>query len=562
MKIKNSIITCSQLILILIFIKSSLNYCNERDKAIYVSSSNTCELKYCTPQEFENKTCIKDNEIIRNQWLNNIRKFGVENCKLTKIGKYSNGDILAYSSLNSGSSFISYFYGLNKDGRPLFSKDGQETPFNSMKPNSANDYYQGFYSNRQYGEGEIFIAKMSGNDDEYLLNFGRQYQYTWLYDFTGPNIYKRRTINVFQSSVLYSIRSSIFNLEESNNFLFAGIFVNYNTAWGYTMPSTFNKDLVLYSLSIYQKESLSNSMSSFIQSSSSGIDAYGNMVSCYETKSKHIACIYICSYSERKYKIIDFDKNLVKKVDEGYIISNYIEENIFFKGLHYEAECGIFIYYKYADNPGFFPVITFLNKKDGRFNNVEGLTGIELNSYGFNSSLYLNDFIKLSQELLCFASVSTEKDILYLITISIFEDRTKVTIRYYVIRTYKLYNYKFYFDLRLDKFKEYIALGSSYCEQSSCEDSDIHYSSLIIFSFPTSKDISKDIIDELLEKNQMLEDINFNLNLNNHILIENNIFGLIYSQIEIKSVQNCDNNIKLVSSKNNFDITIGSILQD
>ena len=68
-----------QLIVIILSIVSSLNYCNDVKKPILLSSTNTCVLQYCTLQEYDNNICIKDNKIIKTQWLNNIIRFGVEN---------------------------------------------------------------------------------------------------------------------------------------------------------------------------------------------------------------------------------------------------------------------------------------------------------------------------------------------------------------------------------------------------------------------------------------------------------------------------------------------------
>ena len=66
---------------------------------------------------------------------------------------------------------------------------------------------------------------------------------------------------------------------------------------------------------------------------------------------------------------------------------------------------------------------------------------------------------------MCYSSVSSNKEILYIVKLDIFteENNLKFKIRYYVIRTFGLYNYKFYMDMRLNTFKESIALAYSYC---------------------------------------------------------------------------------------------------
>ena len=80
-------------IIIFIQVNLSLNSCDDRALPIFVKSSNKCEMKFCEKEEFEQNICIKDNEIIRLQWLSNIIKFKTKNCRNPKIVKYQNGNI-------------------------------------------------------------------------------------------------------------------------------------------------------------------------------------------------------------------------------------------------------------------------------------------------------------------------------------------------------------------------------------------------------------------------------------------------------------------------------------
>jgi hypothetical protein len=159
----------------------------------------------------------------------------------------------------------------------------------------------------------------------------------------------------------------------------------------------------------------------------------------------------------------------------------------------------------------------------------------------------------MSKQLIYFAAVSPNKDILYIVTLDSFKIDTQrqFKVRYYVIRTFGLYNYKFYMDIRLNIFKESIVLASSYCNQTECEYSEsnnnIHHSSLIFFSYPNSQDRNENIVDEFFEQNALL------LNLTKYVTIDNNIFGLIYSKIIIENIDNC-NTIKLISSTKDMEL--------
>ena len=530
------------LILILILIDSSSNHCNNKSEPILLKEGNVCVMRYCTEEDFKNNICIIDNVIIRTQWLNNIIIVGEENCRFTKIAKYSNGDMIAISQINPGKSLGAYFYGLKENGRPLFTKNGKETPYNPL-----NNYTISNYISIEYGESEILIVKNETNGKENLLILGRLFQFIELYNFDNKTIDSQQSLyNIYpffsNNYIINNTRGSLINLKDSNYFLYGGIFSSY-------IFTSNNNYLILYKL-YCERKVLINKYSSEI------IKIYGNMTSCFETEDgEYIYCFYMKSLSEKEYKIIIFDKNLNKKSAELTIESNFIEANIFFKCIHYRGDKGIFTYYDKIDNEGPYPILLFKTKDDEDVINWNSLNKTKIKSYLFEYNIDLNDIIKISNDVICFASISKEKEILYIVIINIFDNESKLKIRYYLIRTFELYNYKFYLDLRLNIIKNSIALTSSYCNQINCENRDIHYSSLIIFSYPNSTDYSKNIIDELFEKNEILDNLIFDLNFRNIVIIENNIFGLIYSKIIIKTIENCDN-IELISSTKNSSITI------
>ena len=219
------------------------------------------------------------------QLIDKIIEIGEENCRFTKISKYSNGDMIVSTYANQRFSFFYHFYGLKENGRPLFIKDGKETPFNYI-----NFEAQSFLYN-MYNDGEAGIIKTSTTKEEYLISFGRLSTYTQLYDFENQNIIYKQTMNLFNLNLIYNIRGSLFSLKDTNNYLYAGIVISNNINWPYPFPSTSNKYLTLYSLCFNKKDSISTE--TIILSSSSQLQAYGNMVSCFQTDGKNIFCFYI-----------------------------------------------------------------------------------------------------------------------------------------------------------------------------------------------------------------------------------------------------------------------------
>ena len=480
------------------------------------------------------------------QLIDKIIEIGEENCRFTKISKYSNGDMIVSTYADQGFSFSSHFYGLKENGRPLFFKDGKETPFNYINFETQSFFYY------MYDDGEAGIIKTSTTKEEYLINFGRLFSNTQLYDFEKENIIYKQTRYLFNLNIIYNIRGSLFSLKDTNKYLYAGIVISYNINWGYSFPSTYNKYLTLYSLCFNKKDSISTE--TIILSSSTQLEAYGNMVSCFQTGLKNIFCFYIFSIYYKKYKIINYNEKLEKKIEEAVFTTKIIDENIFFKCIYYEKEIGIYLYYNLIDDKGPYPIISFKEIRSGKIESVDGLDEIKLDSYIFNSSLYSNDFIELTKNYYCLASVSKNKNILYIVILNIF-DLKQVKIRYYLMKTFIYNNYKFYLDIRLNMFKESLSLASSYCKQEQCGDSDTYYSSLMIFSYPNSTDVNKDIIEEIFDKNKILEDLIFYFNFTNYISIENNIFGLVYYKINIYSIENCGK-INLMSSSSNNEITV------
>ena len=326
----NFFILSTKLIYIFILIDSYLNECNDRSKPILLLPNNICVMKYCTEKDFEDKTCIKSNNIIKTQWLNNIIKFGEENSRFSKIVKYSNNDLIAFSALYPGSK-SRYFYGLKENGRPLFIENNKETPYLSLDLEIDNAFFDMNFL--AYYEGEILAVKIG--DEEYIINIGNGFKFTELYDFKNKKVFKKQNSFIFSPIILSNIRGPLFNLKDSKSFLYGGFFKSY-------IPQS-NPNLYLYKLFLNSKDSfeIDNIKELTIQT---GSTAYGNMVSCYETYEPKIVCFYILSPPENKYNIISISKDYSTKINL-FIISNVIDENIFFKCIHYEKEDGIFIYY-------------------------------------------------------------------------------------------------------------------------------------------------------------------------------------------------------------------------
>ena len=101
---------------------------------------------------------------------------------------------------------------------------------------------------------------------------------------------------------------------------------------------------------------------------------------------------------------------------------------------------------------------------------------------------------------------------------------------------------------------QYITLGASVCNSTNCyENTDEHYASFLIFSYPNSTDVDINLINILNKTNEEITKISFNLEENT--FIENNLFGYVFKGIKIISYPN---NIQLISTKSNLSIVINN----
>ena len=517
-------------------IKTTINLCN-RETPILLNNE-TC-ISFCSKDQFSSQECIIDNDIIKNQWLNNIITLGKEYSTYNNFAQYSNGDLVVLFQDDKGSN-VRYFFGLKQNGRPFFNNsDNEETLFYLIKGQDFNNLML---------DREVSIIKTNLNNEEYIINIQKDKDYVEVFDFSNNKIYKKISSELFGYPIC-NYRGIPLNIKENNQtyFLLGSLIYNVNNKKN-------NYFFILQKLIFDTKESIEID-SDCLKFNSTKIEAYGDTISCFETKLKNIICFYtyfknISNEFEKQYVIIAFDNNLIMKNIIEEIPATDSEYQIFFKCIHYKDEAGAFIYYKTKEeSEELYPTFFFKNiSSSGFINSFPEISEIIISPYIFQYFTLLNDFIKLSENNFIFSATDKEKFSLFIVMINIFQNNgNMIKIRIYKINTYNLYNYWFYRTIRLHSFNNGLVLASSFCYQENCKEDQLHYSSLIFFSYPNSTDINVNIIDEFFENNLLTLDIKTN------IVIENNIFGYIFSGILIKKFENCEN-INFVSSTKYINI--------
>ena len=490
-----------------------------------------CTPQPCSKSEFESNNCYINNTIIKTQWLNNIIFLGELTFRYINFASYDIGDMIVETTSYPESN-KRIFFGIKETGRPFFKNkiNNGETLFYSIDIiNKANNNTIGHF------ESVGLVVKHNDYKSQYYLSLPKFFDNAELFDFEYENIYYK-PVRAFASYVaVHSLRHSFFPLNYKNNrndnyylFCFVGQFHNQK------YESLFMQKHIFKGANWENEASYYNGTNE--------PNAFGKTISCFQTQSELIICFFMTKINEVSYlNLVKYDDKFENKKNSTFPLS-YNDENIFFKAIHIRDELGVFSYYQKEDN--FFPVLAFrefnIRENDFQFYFQESSyphSCINLKKFSFNTNLLLNDIIKLTETKIVYSSTSENKEILYIIVLNSFGEK-KISVRYYLIEIFSFYKYKILFELRIHKYNNFLAFGSSFCPNEDCdEDKDEHYSALMIFSYPNSTDDTLNLDKYLFDNNKNNINIsNFEIDLKNKLKIENNIFGYVFSNITIKRV--------------------------
>ena len=531
--------------LMLIIMVKNINNCPLEQPILLKDGS--CNSQFCTKEQFKNGDCIIDNDIIKTQWLNSIIWIGDKDFRFVNFAKYSNGDMIFETTSSPGSS-KRIFYGLKQNGRIFFEKYNSSFFTMEVKGQITNE-------ENTRDESEIFLVKINDNEfneKEYLMSVGKLDQYTELYDFENNKIFQILSKD-FLNTTMENIGTSIsYKLGNYNYILFGFLFQESEEIFSF-----YIKQLYFTSINI-ENDNPINLREYIIR------DAYGETITCFMTELKYIICFYLIENGNYLSPcIIALDGNLNYK--QIYRFNQNLEiDNVFFKCIHLEKETGIFaFYYLYNRNYLFNLYFKYYDNDTNKFNNYfNGIDQVDLNKLvRYNESCLLNDIFRLSNNKICFISVSTNKETLYITIINIF-DENKLIPRYYYMNIYELFNYKIFLSLRGNNFNNFASIAFSFCQSKNCENeqNDEHYTAFMILSYSNSTDFNLNLEKYLLDNNDIKID-NITINLKDNITIENNIFGYIYYGIKVKNLINC-HDIELISNLNGTLINSGYILEE
>ena len=469
-------------------------------------------------------------DTVTTQKLNNIICIGASGFTYSNFATFSDGSLLVECSKDSETIRRS-FYGITYDGKPYFKNNQYHMSLNS----NAGCY-------RKDSENSVITL---ADKSEYLMSVGNNKKVE-VYDLNSEKLLSATDTSSFidGKTMDSQIQTFLKYSDGSNNYLFHC----YLTSDCYLRI----RKLKFTSANPLTYSSVTSKYLQYI---------YGKIASCYMTAQKYIVCLSIYSrltplmFATLYATVYDINLNQKVNSDLSYtMVPNNLRYIYFLKCIHLRDEIGIAAFYRSVSSKMVKkPVLLFLSYSNNKITNY--INAVELNGKEFSTDCTLNDLIKINDKKVVFFGTSESKEVMYIVLIIIY-DNTNVAIRYYDFNIYSLYTFKFYLNMRGTAYKNFIAFTFCYCRQESCSSSsDIHYPGFMIFNYPNGTDYSINHIDKMFTNNAKID--NYTINLHNQVRIDNNIFGLVYSHINIKQYLNC-NSIKFYSSVIDYVVVVES----
>ena len=498
-------------ILIIIISDCIAERCTDRNNPYLVNDnycSNVCE---------SGNSCQIDNEIIKTQFINNLIYLDEVGFVYSSIVISEKNNLYLLSSQYPETN-QRILYLLNHEGYGLLRNDD---PFENMTIDDPDEVGR--------FESEIFTFKLenSNDDKEYLISIPKSIQNIEIYEFDNRRIFFDLLENVlgpfYYSFTIVGVHLKLKSAEiENKNVYLIGILA-YDDEEGST-PYFYLKKVRFTSLDI--KNNRPNCYTQKTQCSLSKI------ISCYETNKYYIICFY--QNNNFDYTMIVYNSNLEEKnkmkIADGYSGEGY--EDFFLKCIHFFNETGAFAYFTSGTSSSIaFQFKRYFDNNNTIVNQYNSLQQILITNYEIDrSKVSLCDMIKVEDKKLYFVGTNDEGRILIIISLFNFHGENFAK-RVYVFKTEVLFNFRIYERIRLGLYNNFLSMGLPSMNTVNWKI----YSSLLIFSYVKSNDTQLNLITYMYNNDVKINNLEFELE--GKYIIENNVFGYVYSGVEI--IQNC-----------------------
>ena len=354
-----------------------------------------------------------------------------------------------------------------------------------IETNKFNNY-KGKY------ESKSIIIKSSetgeNNGKEYFLSIPSLDNYAELFDFENDKIYFKDLLSFSKHQYVKTYKNALFLYSnESNQYYYFFGFItdiakNHN-----------NEPKIIFQKHIFEDIPEFKNQNTGSEDLQTILNVFGKIITCFQTYRKLLICFYLIRTDKLYFNIRKYGEGFTDPID--YQIESNIDINaIYFKCIHLKDEIGVFSYFKSINNTN-YPYLLFkeFNIETNSFENY--LPDKYVNSEiilnqrdDFFGALLMNNIIRINENKICFCTIPSNKETIYIILINFFGNK-QIKIRYYSIQIYPLYHYKILFESTIHNYNNYIAFAASYCPNQKCNDNnDEHYVGLMVFSYPNSTD--------------------------------------------------------------------------
>ena len=505
-----------------------------------ILKNGNCALTYCSEEEFSSGACTISNDIIKTQWINNIRLFKDYNrLRYNNFAVNSKGDlVLEISTQENNYKGIRFFYGIKKDGSYLFKNENNESV-----PTKIITVKNGDEQILRYESVIIFISlKNDDNDDkQYLLSIGsNKNAVVELYDLENGSVSYVSTFD-FTGHKIFSTSSTIMELKNGDTSLKEYIYIfsgqdegdiaNGGSNFRYLLQKySFNKNVI--------------SLNDGYEVSQAKLNGYcSRPLSCFQTDSNIIGSYYMTGPKE--YMLRLYDMNLVEKKNYKYIKLPKLTATIgiFYYSVLLKNNILALIFYTNPDNT--FPELS-IKKVNNDYTVTDKLQFSLDYGYEFNNVPLYNNFIKIDDYRFLYLTTSINREQLYFLLFDLYNNANNVKIRIFKSNIFSLYNFKIYKEIKTILYNGYLAFSASVCTNEVCSitnSNEEYFSIFLIFGYVNGEDSTIDIskcLSENINSNDVItEDNNLILKLQKLGKIDNNIFGYEFSnQIKLITIPN------------------------
>ena len=476
-------------------LSKSDNQC-EYDSPIYKDSS--CQLVYCTENQFLDGTCVIKNNIIKTQWMNNIIVFNDKKYRYCNFVINSKGDLIAEYSTEEKNG-IRLFYVLKQNGNFYF-KDSENTAIPTKKI-TVGDW--GITPARSDSENILISLNITDDNNQYLISISYSTGSIELYDL-DLNLQSFLSSEDFTGYNIYSKRSQLIELNINDNekqylHVFVGQIKNTNGPY----------DIVLHKYSFYSNIISEPDGYNIIKTAKIENVFKSRAVSAY-INSKQI----IIFYCDNGFYISIYDFDLNEKKNQQISNVESIDGNIgvFFKCIHLKNDLGAFFYYKNKSDYG--PYLKIENI-DSDYNIEEKFEISLITDNNFQSEPLLCDCLKINDNRFSFITASNGKSKLFVLLFDLYNNDKNIKVRIYKIYFLYLYQNRIFRDVTSILYNNYLTVSFSACDNLYCDfyySNPNLYSLFMIFNYINGTDSFIDFFPYLIENknDKNTKDINNN----------------------------------------------------